>query len=149
MSYDILAESLLGRSLDSSSHLAKLAYLGQTGLLKFLVNGIPLTLYHAQGIRRVLVLRLRHRDLIRISRSRLIEQVQPILVAALVTARDHHGLYMVRRPVVHEGHLLRVDRFLLADFARLDRDALGLHMHCPTRGALVTHPGVSLTLATL
>lgn len=149
MSNDVFAQSLLGRSFDTSAHLAELADV-QAGLLKFLVNAAALgILAHAEGIRRVLVLRLRNWDLIRITGARLIEQVQSVLVSALVTAWHHYGLHVVRCAVVHEGHLLRVNRFLLVDLARLDCDTLGLHVH-RAAGTLVAHASVlGLTLTAL
>jgi len=123
----------------------------QAGLLKFLVNAAALgILAHAEGIRGVLVLRLRNWDLIRITGARLIEQVQSVLVSALVTTWYHYGLHVVRCAVVHEGHLLRVYWFLLVDLARLDCDALGLHVHRAATGTLVAHASVlGLTLAAL
>jgi len=90
------------------------------------------------------VLCLGHGDLIRIARVRLVEQVQAILVWALVATWHHHCLHVVRI----ESHLLGVDRFLLAHLARLDCDALRLHVNCSTC-ALVTQAGVGLALAAL
>lgn len=91
------------------------------------------------------MLRLGYRYLVRVAAARLIEQVQPVLVPALVRRRHHHRFHVVR--VAHECHLLGVNRFLLADFTGLYRDTLWLHVD-RAASALVAH-GVVVRLAML
>lgn len=137
--YDVLTQSLFGRSFDSAAHFAELAYLRQARFLEFLINRL-LRFRDRQRVGRVLMLRFRHWDVILvIARGRmLVVQVEAVLLHALVRRLHHDGLHVVR--VTDECHLLGVHRLLLRHFTRLHCDALLLDVHGRAGGVLVgTH----------
>lgn len=94
------------------------------------------------------MLRFRNWDLIWVASLVLLaEQVEAVLVRALVTRLHHHRLHMVR--ITHKSHLLGVHWLLLIYLAGLYSNPLRLHMNCATI-ALARHrvllglPGTAL-----
>ena len=107
-------------------------------LLVFLINRL-LCLSYWQGIRRVLMLCLWNGNmcfLIVACIWMLVIQIHSILLHSLMRWLHHHSLYLMR--VTHIRHLLSIQRFLFAQFARLHSDTLLASMNwCASSCVLV------------
>lgn len=129
---------LLCCGLDSPRNFSDLSYVTKASFLVFLVYWL-LSFGDWQSIWRVLMLCFWNWSmcfLIIASIRVLIVQIQSILLHSLMSGLYHYCLNLVR--VTHVRHLLCVQRFLLAQLARLYCDSLLAPMNwCSTSSVLV------------